>query len=99
MKTFPRISGIETQILELLAEHSELYGLEMIEASGERLKRGTVYVTLDRMEDKGFVSSREVEGQGRGPSRRVYKLTGQGSRALAASQAAATAWAMEARAL
>lgn len=94
MKSLPHISGVEAQILELLAEHSELYGLEMIEASGGRLKRGTVYVTLDRMEDKGFVSSREVEAEGRGPSRRVYRLTGQGSRALSASQAAWAVWSM-----
>jgi DNA-binding PadR family transcriptional regulator len=35
-----------------------MYGLKLIKASDERLKRGTVYVTLGRMEEKGFVRSR-----------------------------------------
>ena len=80
MVDVPRLSPIETRILDLLVEHGELYGLELIAASGGRLKRGTIYVMLDRMEDKGFIESNLVAGQGRGPARRVYKLTGHGAR-------------------
>jgi PadR family transcriptional regulator, regulatory protein PadR len=90
MKELPRLSGVETLILELLAEHKQLYGLEMVEASKGKLRRGTVYVTLGRMEEKGFVTSKEVEGLGQGPSRTVYRITGTGARVLAAWQ---TAWA------
>ena len=90
MKDLPRISSKETLIMELLAEHRELYGLEMVEASKGKLRRGTVYVTLGRMEEKGFVTSREVEGLGPGPARTMYRLTGTGARVLAAWQ---TAWA------
>lgn len=88
MQQFPRLSQIETLILELLTEHTELYGLEMIDASRRRLKRGTVYVTLNRMEEKGYVKSRTVEAEGRGPARVVYRVTGEGSRVLAALQMA-----------
>jgi hypothetical protein len=33
-------------ILELLVHADGMYGLELVAASGRRLKRGTVYVTL-----------------------------------------------------
>jgi DNA-binding PadR family transcriptional regulator len=66
-------------ILELLGR-SEMYGLELVAASGGGLKRGTVYVTLGRMEEKGLVVSRvgdEAPAQG-GLPRRVYSATGFG---------------------
>lgn len=93
MKDLPRLSSIETLILELLAEHRELYGLEMMEASRGKLKRGTIYVTLGRMQDKGYVTSREVEAEGRGPARCVYTLTGHGGRVLGAWQMAGAVFA------
>jgi DNA-binding PadR family transcriptional regulator len=37
-----------------LLRHQELYGLQLVAASRGRLKRGTVYVTLRRMEEKGY---------------------------------------------
>jgi DNA-binding PadR family transcriptional regulator len=94
MKTVPRLSNLEMLILDLLSEHRELYGLEMVEASRGKLKRGSIYVTLGRMEDKGFVTSREVEAEGRGPARMMYRITGTGARMLAAWQAAGAAYAM-----
>lgn len=62
--------------------------MELIEASDGRLKRGTVYVTLDRMEDKGLVESwTEDAPEGhRGPPRRKYRVTGLGEAALAGWQ-------------
>ena len=56
----PRLSPKESLIVELLIRDTELYGLQMVAGSRGRLKRGTVYVTLGRMEDKGFITSREV---------------------------------------
>jgi DNA-binding PadR family transcriptional regulator len=49
-----------------------------------RLKRGTVYVTLQRMEEKGFIDSRLEERTYPeiGIPRRVYRLTGAGQRVL-----------------
>ena len=75
----PSISGTEALIIELL-ENSERFGLELIDASNGRLKRGTIYVTLSRMESKGFVVSRqEARPTGAiGLPRRMYRVTGYG---------------------
>ena len=82
----PRLSPKETLILELLTREGELYGLQLVDASKGRLKRGTVYVTLGRMEDKGYVSSHAEDapdGAG-GLPRRLYKATPYGLRVLKA---------------
>ncbi len=79
------ISEKQAIILKLLQDGGEMYGLEMIDMSGGHLKRGSVYVFLDRMEDAGLIKSRmrqTPEGK-QGPPRRVYKISGLGSRALA----------------
>lgn len=84
--TVPRLSAKETLILDLLTQRNELYGLQLVAASKGRLKRGTVYVTLGRMEDKGYVTSRAEdapEGAG-GLPRRVYEATPHGLRVLKA---------------
>jgi DNA-binding PadR family transcriptional regulator len=75
----PSISSTESLVLDLL-ESSERYGLELVDASRGRLKRGSVYVTLGRMEAKGFVSSRQED---RAPGaiglpRRLYRPTAYG---------------------
>jgi DNA-binding PadR family transcriptional regulator len=73
----------EALILELLADGRDRYGLELVAASGGRLKRGTVYVTLDRMEEKGYVQSRLDASAGTpGLPRRLYRPTAQGRRLL-----------------
>ena len=80
-----RLSAIEMLILKMLiANGAEMYGLEMIEQSGKRLKRGTIYVTLGRMEEKGFVESRKEDARptARGLPRRLYKPAAQGVRTL-----------------
>jgi PadR family transcriptional regulator len=80
----PSLSSKEELILELLVEQGEMYGLELVSASRRRLKRGTVYVTLGRMEDKGYVRSRlepPPEGTG-GLPRRLYEATPFGRRVL-----------------
>lgn len=84
----PRLSPKERVILELLVAKGEMYGLEMVHES-KALKRGTVYVTLARMAEKGFVESREVEAPEPGPSRRMYKATGLGQRVLEWAEAGA----------
>jgi DNA-binding PadR family transcriptional regulator len=82
--TVPRISNKEACILEMLARDGELYGLQLVARSRGRLKRGTVYVTLGRMEEKGYVASRTEEapdGAG-GLPRRLYDATPYGLRVL-----------------
>jgi DNA-binding PadR family transcriptional regulator len=75
----PSISPTESLILDLL-EQQERYGLELIDASERRLKRGSVYVTLGRMEAKGFVTSRQEERPAGaiGLPRRLYRATPYG---------------------
>ena len=63
-----------------------MYGLELVGASRGRLKRGTVYVTLGRMEDKGLVASRveEAPAHAGGLPRRLYTPTVLGRRIVRA---------------
>ena len=82
-----RLSSLEQVVLKLLiASSGEMYGLEMIEQSGGRLKRGTIYVMLGRMEEKGYVASRKEKPRSgaRGLPRRLYKPTALGQQILAA---------------
>ena len=51
---FPKLSPKEMLTLEMLISNGEMFGLEMVEASEGELKRGTIYVTLQRMSDKGY---------------------------------------------
>jgi PadR family transcriptional regulator, regulatory protein PadR len=79
-------SALEHLVLELLVSRGPTYGLDLVSESNGRLKRGSVYVTLGRMEQKGFVTSRLDERPGDGPSRRLYDLTALGKRALIAGR-------------
>ena len=65
--------------MELL-RGSERYGLELVEASGGALKRGSVYVILTRMEEKAFLVSRQEEraAGASGLPRRLYRATPYG---------------------
>lgn len=79
------LSAKESLILQLLSGGREMYGLELVAASRRRLKRGTIYVTLGRMEQKGFVVSRAEDGPppGGGLPRRLYTPTALGLRVYA----------------
>jgi len=65
----------ELLVLEILAASGPMHGLGLVTESGEALKRGTVYVTLGRMEAKGFVmSEQEPSHPGAiGLPRRIYR--------------------------
>lgn len=71
-------------ILKLLVDHpAGAYGLQLVEASDGALKRGTVYVTLSRMEDKGLIKSRvPEEWKQPGLPRPLYVIEALGRRAL-----------------
>jgi PadR family transcriptional regulator, regulatory protein PadR len=99
MKTarLPTISAKERIVLELLVSSGSKYGLQLVDESRGRLKRGTVYVTLGRMEQKGLVDSQH-EPATRDPNaltRRMYRATGYGRRVLDAWTAVARTFALE----
>ena len=82
----PHLTPVEMSILDLLVAKGEMYGLEIVRDSGGIVRKGTVYVTLGRMEEKNLVASREEtrpEGA-KGIPRRLYEPTGLGSRTLQA---------------
>ena len=94
----PGLSGKEMVIMNLLTSNrGEQYGLQLIEHSNGALKRGTIYVTLHRLEEKGYVKSRtEDAAPGIAQPRRLYKPTGLGARVFnAISGAGGKAWLRE----
>jgi DNA-binding PadR family transcriptional regulator len=82
----PTLPAKEHLILELLVTENGMYGLQLVTASGGRLKRGTVYVTLGRMEEKGYITSwlEAPPADEGGLPRRKYEATAFGRRVLAA---------------
>ena len=80
----PTLPPKEALILDLLVREPALYGLQLVAASKGRLKRGTVYVTLGRMEEKGYISSRleDAPPEAGGLPRRIYEPTAFGRRVL-----------------
>ena len=76
------LSGKELLVLQVLLREKRLSGLQLVAASKGRLKRGTVDVTLGRMEEKGDVTSTLEDpppGAG-GLPRRLYEPTALGRR-------------------
>jgi len=90
----PSLPPKERLILDLLASDGPLFGLQLVALSQGALKRGTVYVTLGRMEAKGFVRSEQesMPSGAIGLPRRLYYPTPLGLRVL-------RAWTMMAREL
>jgi DNA-binding PadR family transcriptional regulator len=79
--TKPTIAVLE--VLLASTDDSPAWGLSICRDAD--LGSGTVYPILDRLEDRGWVSSRtESEPHPGRPPRRYYALTGQG-RSLATS--------------
>lgn len=73
----------ELKTLRLLMEHpTGLFGAELIALSEGMLGRGTIYVVLDRLIDKGFVREEEVSDASGRPARVRHLITGEGARAV-----------------
>ncbi len=87
---FPSLSGKEFTIMQMLLDEGEMFGLEMVESSEGELKKGTVYVTLQRMADKDLVDSYEEErgDEENGIARRIYSPTNYGERLFKAQEIA-----------
>lgn len=91
-QSLPSLTPKERIALALLIARGPLFGVELVENSGGELKRGTIYVLLDRMEDKGFIKSAEVMSDPRALPRRQYEITGLGERTVKAWDTAQMVW-------
>ncbi len=80
---------LDTMVLATL-EKGDAHGFEVwrrLESEGQgglKLKEGSLYPALYRLEKAGLVSARwdDSEAKSKGPRRRVYKLTRKGKRQL-----------------
>ena len=78
----------EQAVLLSLVGSKEAYGRSILKDVQIRLNRpltaGAIYATLDRLEEKGLVSSREASGDESraGRRRRYYVIEADGMRAL-----------------
>jgi DNA-binding PadR family transcriptional regulator len=85
MDSFNKSEQIAMEIL-LSGASKKLYGLEIVEISKNALKRGSVYVTLSRLEERGFLESENEPAPKGTIPRRTYKVTGTGQRAYGSWQ-------------
>lgn len=84
-----RLGEFELMVmLAVLHRNDDAYGVtiadELEERSGRATSRGALYVTLKRLEEKGFLTSsldRPVEDRG-GRRRRYYRATAEGISAV-----------------
>lgn len=80
---------LDSMILSVV-ESSEAHGFEILkrlEVAGEgalKLKEGSVYPALYRLEKAGWLKAQWEEGESnrRGPRRRIYRITPKGRRQL-----------------
>ena len=84
------VGSFEEQVLVgILRTGNEAYGMavrrELEAVGGREVAIGAVYATLDRLEAKGLVASERGEGTG---ARRLFAVTRDGLRALAATRQA-----------
>ncbi len=80
----------EMVVLKILQAKSRgAYGLEIVAASNDAVKRGSVYVLLGRLEEKGFIRALKTRTQlgYDGPPRPQYQLTAEGARVMSAAEA------------
>ena len=85
------------QLVLLAIAHlgDDAYGIPIVEEierrTGRSASRGSVYVVLRRLEEKGFVSSwmSDPTPERGGKARRLVKLTAEGARALRDARTAA----------
>jgi DNA-binding PadR family transcriptional regulator len=91
MRTKQLPSDKELLVLQLLRDGPpNAYGLELVKASNGRLGRASIYVTLGRMETKGFIKRHIPSSAGGHPGlpRPLYRVTALGEKALLAAEAA-----------
>lgn len=85
----PRLSPKEHLTLHLLVDRGEMGAQDLVRHSGGELKRGTIYVTLNRMDEKGYVESRhEKTPRLPGGPRRLFQAAEDGAQILHALELA-----------
>ena len=78
----------ELLLLMVAAQHDEAYGVGILEALQEKINRklriSAVHVTLKRMEEKGYVTSRfgGITSQRGGRRKKFYVITALGKQML-----------------
>ena len=78
-------------VLHLTEQKEDAYGSairgEIESRTGRVVPRGSIYITLDRLEEKGLLASREGGASGVRGNRpkRIFKVTPSGLRAVRAS--------------
>jgi PadR family transcriptional regulator PadR len=80
---------LESMVLSVL-EHEEAHGFEVLRRLEQtgcgalKLREGSLYPALYRLEKQGMVKARWEEGESarRGPRRRLYRITPKGRRLL-----------------
>jgi len=79
-------------LLALLRLRDNAYGMtirrEILKRTGREVSIGAVYATLDRLEQKGYVSSRQGEAtpERGGRAKRYFRIEAPGRRALNSSR-------------
>ena len=80
-----RLGRFQLRLL-LLLKIRPMYGLELMKifkARGkEKLSPGLLYPTLNRLEEKGLLESREEKRKGAGATRKIYRTTDRGLDAI-----------------
>lgn len=81
-------------LLTLIRQHPNAYGVsihtELVERAGREVALAQIYATMDRLEAKGFVSSRKGEAtpERGGRRKKYFEITGKGQKALSESLSA-----------
>lgn len=87
----------QTTMLAIMRQHPNAYGVSIRDEIKQRTEKdysfGSIYAVLERLEDRGFIKSREGEATAvRGGRTKLYfTITGSGQLALRASLAAVEA--------
>jgi PadR family transcriptional regulator, regulatory protein PadR len=87
------VGGFELQVLlAVMRLGDDAYGVPISDtieaASGREVAAGSIYITLDRLESKGLVTSRlgESTPERGGRAKTYYQITGKGVRAVRHAQ-------------
>lgn len=72
------LSHKEELVIDIVRDQ-EMYGLDIVKKSGGKFKRGTVYLTLSGMEERGLLEATVVPSRHEGClPRRRYRVTDRG---------------------
>lgn len=88
MPRAPRLNDFELMLLLATLRVDEAYGVqiarEVEETTGRRVMMGAAYTALDRLEERGFVSSRlgEPTAERGGRAKRYFTVTPRGLEAI-----------------